>query len=261
VRFRQIVVNLIGNAVKFTSDGSVAVKLALSHAGGKSMILVEVADTGIGIAPEVAPRLFIPFSQADASTTRRFGGTGLGLAISKQLVELMGGEIGVTSQLDHGSVFWFTIPYQPETLAPLATPVARQASGLVFPHRILVAEDNAINRRLAERMLGGMGCRVECAINGAEAVTAMQTKSYDIVFMDCQMPVMDGYEAVEKFRLWESNQASERHLPIYALTASAMPDERDRCIRSGMDGCLAKPVKRDFLEAVLRKVVVADTIA
>ena len=221
VRFRQVVVNLVGNAIKFTSEGSVAIKLAVRHGSGSPMIVVEVADTGIGITAEVIPKLFIPFSQADTSTTRRFGGTGLGLAISKQLVELMGGEIGVTSEVDRGSVFWFTLPYHPEAPAPTPPPQARPASGVVYHHRVLVAEDNAINRRLAERLLGGIGCLVECAINGAEAVTAMQSKYYDLVFMDCQMPVMDGYEAVQNMRRWELENATARRLPIYALTASS----------------------------------------
>ena len=257
VRFRQVLANLVGNAVKFTSEGGVAIKLAVGHGSGKPMIRLEVADTGIGIAAGVIPRLFTPFSQADASTTRRFGGTGLGLAISKQLVELMGGEIGVTSEVDRGSVFWFTLPYHPEAPASAPLPVMHKAIG-VYQHRVLVAEDNAINRRLAERLLGGIGCQVECAVNGAEAVNAMQTKYYDLVFMDCQMPVMDGYEAVEAMRRWETENSTGRRLPIFALTASAMPDERDRCINSGMDGCLAKPVKREVIEAVLRKITPAE---
>ncbi|HTI68891.1 MAG TPA: ATP-binding protein [Candidatus Limnocylindria bacterium] len=256
-RFRQVLTNLVGNAIKFTPRGSVKIHLALlAQADGQSIIHIEVSDTGIGISPEVVTRLFVPFSQADVSTTRRFGGTGLGLAISKQLVELMGGTIGVRSELKCGSVFSVTLPYHPEQV-PLPSPASSllgTIAGLRFRHEILVAEDNAINRLLAERLLRGIGCQVDSVVNGEEAVSALKTKSYDVVFMDCQMPVMDGYEAAQKVREWEAEQGATRRTPIYALTASAMPEERDQCVASGMDGCLAKPIKRELIESVLHRV-------
>ncbi len=382
-RLRQVVLNLVGNAVKFTDSGSVVVKTSFAGESDDAVRLrVEVIDTGIGVTPEVQRRLFQPFAQADASTTRRYGGTGLGLAISRRLVELMDGEIGVHGGEAQGATFWFTVRLKrcddgatwiaPElsgvkvllvaeredgralltqhlealgvevaasasasdagrtwgdqrvadmvlldagdgdvdkllreirdvprfaTLPLVVAADARRRSSLAqdglagilskpirqsrlprtvahalgrevqpapavspSPHaagapsqrrgRILIAEDNLMNQAVAVRTLQRLGYRSDVVQNGAEAVEAVDRVHYDLVLMDCQMAVMDGYEATRAIR---ARETALRHLPIVAMTASAMPDDVTRCFESGMDACLSKPVSRAELAAALER--------
>ena len=395
-RLRQILVNLVGNAIKFTEQGEVVLRVTRSEQSAEAVLLrFEVSDTGIGIAPEVQPRLFRSFVQADGSTTRRYGGTGLGLAISKRLVALMGGEIGVKSRPGQGSTFWFnarlgrpaetaTRPAESTRLAgrrvlivddnatnrailrqqlthwglrvaavedgPKALLALRAAAGSKKPYelavldmkmpgmdglalarvirddpsvadtklvlltsfgqaghaqeavragvagyltkpvdeadlhdclaevflgegtgrrplvtrhslqearpaqtaRVLVAEDNEVNQKVAVRILEKLGCRVDVADNGAEAVYACERTPYAAVFMDGQMPVLDGFEATARIR---ERETGARRTPIIAMTASAMQGDRERCLAAGMDDYISKPVTPDAIEAVLRRIL------
>jgi CheY-like chemotaxis protein len=223
-------------------------------AGPDEVVLhVRVVDTGIGISPEQTERLFEPFRQADASTTRLFGGTGLGLAIARQVVAALGGEIGVTSELGMGSTFWFTARFAPagelgdgELLAS-----AWSASGDDHDRRghVLVVEDNDINQLVAMGLLEALGYTADLAADGAEAVSMASTTAYDAVLMDLQMPGMDGFEAS---RLIRAREPAGTRVPIVAMTASAIDGERERCLAAGMDDFLTKPVDSARLEAVLR---------
>ena len=240
-RLRQVLTNLAANAIKFTSHGEVAVDLQLEgSAGGQVTVRFAVTDTGIGIQPDRAAALFSPFVQADASTTRKYGGTGLGLAISRQLVEKMGGTIGLDSREGKGSTFWFTAVFEalPE---PVAAPVALQPPLPAAPvrryARILIAEDNPTNQLVGLAQLARLGYQAHAVANGAEVLEALQHDTYDLVLMDCEMPAMDGYEATRRIR-----RSGNLRLPIIALTANAMTEDRDRCLREGMDGFLSKPV-------------------
>ncbi len=254
-RLRQVLMNLIGNALKFTSQGSVSIQVKSAAEGA---LRFAVTDTGIGIPEEAQQRLFMPFVQADSSTTRRFGGTGLGLAISRRLVELMGGEIGVESTLGKGSTFAFTAQFEPAqelTMTSLESEAQHLALDGPSPPatrtrrgRILVAEDNAVNQKVALRQLEKLGHRADVVVNGLEALEALQRVPYDLVLMDCHMPEMDGYAATRVIRARET-----RRMPILALTASAMAEDRDRCIASGMDDILTKPVRESELAAALQK--------
>lgn len=236
MRVRQIVANFTSNAVKFTEGGEI--ELGVSQDSG---LRIWVRDTGIGIAPETLPRLFSKFTQADASTSQQYGGTGLGLAISKQLAELMGGRAGATSSVGKGSTFWVNLPL--ETSAAVANPpvpVGDRSSKLVGT-RVLVAEDNPVNRHLLVRLLEKHGLVADVAANGREAVARYAQATYAAVLMDCQMPVMDGYEAASTIR--QQEHGTSRHTPIIAITANVMSRERDRCRAAGMDGYLTKPVQ------------------
>jgi signal transduction histidine kinase/CheY-like chemotaxis protein/HPt (histidine-containing phosphotransfer) domain-containing protein len=255
-RVRQILINLVGNAVKFTQHGEVVarVELLATTPGDGPQVLVDVTDTGIGIAPEAQEGIFASFAQADASTTRTYGGTGLGLAISKQLVELMGGEIGVESVEGRGSRFWFTVPFD-GALAPGELERSRRhdelpAGTTPAAHHVLVVEDNVVNQQVAVRMLTDRGHRVDVATNGREAIDAVMGTRYAAVLMDCQMPVMDGYDAARAIRAAEG---SARHTPIVAMTAGAMLGDRERCIEAGMDDYIAKPVRAGELLAVVTR--------
>jgi signal transduction histidine kinase/DNA-binding NarL/FixJ family response regulator len=261
-RVRQILINLIGNAVKFTHQGEVVVRVSLAAPCEHSaqQVLIEVTDTGIGIAPEYQARIFSSFAQADASTTRIYGGTGLGLAISKQLVKLMGGEIGVESAEGSGSRFWFTICIDPVATIG-ATKERAAAKGVITGSTpstpttrvaldLLVVEDNAINRQVAVRMLESQGHRVDVATNGQEALEALAHVRYAAVLMDCQMPIMDGYQTTRAIRALAGPQ---RHTPIIAMTAGAMVSDRGRCLAAGMDDYIAKPVRLSELAAVVTR--------
>ena len=250
-RLRQVLANLAANAVKFTDHGEVTVEAALESQGaGKVTVRFTVTDTGIGIQPEQVAGLFSPFTQADVSTTRKYGGTGLGLAISKQLVELMGGTIGVDSRKGDGSTFWFTavLDMEPRGRKPAigADGPQRTADAPVRPARILVAEDNATNRHVALAQLRKLGYEALAVNNGAEAVELVKDGAYDLVLMDCQMPVMDGIEATRLIR-------QSTGIPIVAVTAYAMPGDRNRFLSEGMDDYLAKPVELKHLAEVLAK--------
>jgi CheY-like chemotaxis protein len=255
-RLRQVLVNLCANAVKFTQRGEVALSVGvvaqdLEH----TTLRFEVRDTGIGVPEEGLHALFKPFSQLDASTTRRFGGTGLGLSIVKRLAEMMGGEAGVLSREGAGSTFWFTArfgnaaadPAIPE-LPANAVPQEQRQGGR--KRRILLAEDNAVNEKVATHALRTMGFQVDAVSNGRAAVTAWETGLYDLILMDCQMPELDGYEATIEIRKREQGM---RHIPIVALTAHAMKDDDLKCKAAGMDDYLTKPLDRKRLQSCLEQ--------
>ena len=251
-RVRQVLLNLVGNAVKFTRNGSVRLDVKVeSRAGNRVVLRFTVADNGIGIDAEAQKRLFKPFSQADASTTRRFGGTGLGLVISQRLVQAMGGEIGFESAVGKGSTFWFTAPFEVAAEVPRMTslPVERMSMGESL--RVLVVEDNAVNQKVIRMMLARLGHRADVVSDGREALVALERVPYDVVLMDCQMPEMDGYTATREIR---KSEGAKRHTWIIALTANAMPEDRQRCLEAGMDDYLSKPVQRDSLLAALGSV-------
>lgn len=252
-RLRQVVLNLAGNAVKFTERGGIRLSARMVPAADgqecvDARLRIEVEDTGVGIGPAALPTLFAPFQQADLSTTRKFGGTGLGLAISKRLVELMDGTIGVASEEGQGSLFWIELPTR---IAPMiaTTPRPTVADPDGFGAHVLVVEDNPVNRAVAEALFSRMGCTVSSVENGAEAVLALEVSSYDVVFMDCRMPVMDGYEAAREIRRMESMRGL--HTPIVAMTANAMAEDRDRCMAAGMDDYITKPVELSEIVRVL----------
>jgi PAS domain S-box-containing protein len=253
-RLRQVLTNLAGNAVKFTEQGGVFVRASLfAETAAASVIRFTVRDTGIGIPPEHQEMLFEKFTQADTSTTRRYGGTGLGLAISRKLTELMGGEIGVNSEVGAGAEFWFTVPLgKTESRIPVS-PGATKSTGsassargtLPAVHRqgarILVAEDNIVNQEVALGILHKLGLRAEAVGDGAEVVEVLKTVPYDLVLMDVQMPEMDGLEATHIIRDPQS-PVLDHQIPIIAMTAHAMLGDRDYCLEAGMNDYISKPV-------------------
>ena len=254
-RLRQILLNLLGNALKFTARGEVSLAVECAGDGaaggqaGTSVLKFTVSDTGIGISAQARERLFRPFGQVDGSTTRRYGGTGLGLAVSKQLVAMLGGEMGLESEPGRGSRFWFTIradsvdKCNTRPVIAHVTPTADLKGA-----RILVAEDNPVNQEIARTMLEGAGCRVTIANNGREAVKMGLEEPFDLVLMDCQMPELDGFEAAREIR---AREAAGTRMPIVALTANAMEGDRERCLAAGMDDYMTKPFKRSELAAML----------
>jgi two-component system, sensor histidine kinase len=261
VRLRQILVNLKGNAVKFTEQGKVSLEVMLVIESENDVLLrFEVRDTGIGIAEEAKDHIFDAFSQADGSMARRHEGTGLGLAISKQLVAMMGGEIGMESEHEKGSLFWFTAKlarahgiveerpgYDPLAAERMARPVGRQL-------RVLLAEDNPVNQEVGRLILEGLDCSVEVVDDGRLAVEAFFDEEFDLVFMDCQMPDLDGYEATRMIRHRESmNKGAGRRVPIVALTAHAMEGDREICLNAGMDDYISKPFTAEQIGAVIEK--------
>ncbi|HLG96992.1 MAG TPA: ATP-binding protein [Bryobacteraceae bacterium] len=295
-RVQQVLSNLLGNAVKFTDAGRIGLKAVVSaESDDNCEVRFSVSDTGIGIAPEYHSAIFEKFMQADTSSTRKHGGTGLGLAISKEIVELMGGEIGVESEPERGSEFWFTlsfgkakqtgttqtsgpaasskpaaqvvrpvikltipasVPVAPSTTSSPSSPLKRDglasltAAALDHNRRVLLAEDNEVNQRIAVRLLEKLGLHADVAHTGREAVDAASKKQYGLILMDCQMPEMDGFEAAAVIRNRERNN---RRTPICALTANAIEGDRERCLAAGMDDYLPKPISLEKLrEAVER---------
>jgi len=248
-RLRQILLNLLSNAVKFTEHGRVSVEASVVRQDAEmAQLCVAVRDTGIGIPPETQKSIFDPFTQADCSTTRCYGGTGLGLAICRGVLAAMGGHLEVESRLGHGSCFraFVALPLAPQAAAAEARPAGRiQTANKSL--RILLAEDNLINRTVAVRILQRMGHRVDVALNGAQAVEAASREKYDMILMDCQMPIMDGYEAAREIRRLKLPTTP----PIIALTANAMPEDRRRCLEAGMDDYLAKPISLERLTALI----------
>jgi PAS domain S-box-containing protein len=260
VRLKQILTNVIGNAVKFTEEGSVTLDVSVEPAGDDGQMLhLRVADTGIGIPPEKVAAIFEPFRQVDGSMTRRFGGTGLGLAIASTLVELMGGAITVDSAPGRGSTFDITIPAIPapanvRTESAVSAEIAAAARRAAAPERlarVLVAEDNIVNQRVAAALLTKRGHSVTVVNNGREAVAALKREPFDLVLMDVQMPEMDGFEATAAIR--EMERDTGRRVRIVAMTAHAMSGDRERCLAAGMDGYLSKPIDQRSLFEVIEK--------
>lgn len=258
IRIKQVLLNLLGNACKFTSTGSITLR---ARPVDNELLRFEVEDTGIGIPAEKQQCIFDAFAQADNSIVRGYGGTGLGLTISRRLVELMNGEIGLESAPGAGSRFWFTARLEcvksPDTRVQTTahpTPARRQArSDRHARLNILVAEDNLINRRLMEALLRQMGHNASFAENGQVAVASRSEREFDLVLMDMQMPVMDGLTATRAIRKYEA-LSGIRPVPVFALTANAMAVDREACLAAGMDGHLPKPLKRSALDAVLRDI-------
>ncbi len=257
-RYTQVLNNLIGNAIKFTERGKISVSISVVERDGDTVVLrSEVVDTGIGIATAAQSDIFDRFSQADTSTTRRYGGSGLGLAIAKQLAEMMGGEIGVRSQPGEGATFWFTCRFaryngalpdsvQPQEITPFVLTGQQQI-------RVLMAEDNSINQDVGTAMLESIGCTVTLANDGHEAIAKLAAGAFDLVFMDCQMPEMDGFEATRCIRAEEQRTGNETPARIIALTANALAGDREKCIEAGMDDYLPKPFTLEQLHTMLSR--------
>ncbi len=257
-RIQQILLNILGNAIKFSPGGQVDIVVSQVESeqseAGLTTVLIEVKDTGIGIDQDTLPRLFDSFSQADESTTRQFGGTGLGLTITKQLVDLMGGEIGVTSKLSHGSQFWVKLPFKTViktlTVDQIGTQsnkinLAPESNGKLVDKTVLLIEDNEINQQVIYEYLKRLGAKVDIAENGVEGLSFWRThpKKYELILMDCQMPLMDGYEATRMIRKEEDFSGVAQRIPIVALTANAMNEDKERCLEVGMDDFIAKPIE------------------
>ena len=281
-RLRQILTNLTGNAIKFTHAGKIALHVTQdSDLDGTVILRFTIRDTGIGIPKSRQPALFSPFIQGDGSTTRKYGGTGLGLAISKQLVELMGGRIGLESEEGQGSTFWFTSRFEKQNgaeahvlsqTAPLEEFKAADngtKTNLVTPSpltesvplkfRILLTEDNAVNQKFAMALLRKFGYPVDVASNGLEALNALSLIDYDLVLMDCQMPEMDGYDATKAIRNAHSNVRNHA-VPIIAMTANAMSGDREKCLSAGMNDYLAKPINSQELLSKIEQFLAQPTI-
>jgi signal transduction histidine kinase/DNA-binding NarL/FixJ family response regulator len=258
MRFRQMVVNLLSNAIKFTESGTISLNARTASEG---QILIEVIDTGIGIQPEAIDRLFHPFEQADTWTSRKFGGTGLGLAICRELADLMGGAVGVESVLGQGSRFWIRLPL-PEVSSSLLVQEKTDSSWesitqVLRDKRILLVEDHPVNQKLAAHILAGFGTRCELASNGLEALEKAEHAAFDLILMDCHMPLMDGFEATEKLRRQVGHNS---RVPIIALTASVTSDSLDQAYASGMNACVSKPIDRRQLAKTMQEWLMAKDI-
>ncbi|HHW78151.1 MAG TPA: response regulator [Xanthomonadaceae bacterium] len=256
IRLRQVVVNLVGNAIKFTETGQVVIQLrALERVATALTARIDVVDTGIGITPDARARIFESFVQADGSATRRYGGAGLGLAISRRLVQLMDGDIGVESVPGQGSRFWFTARLATSDTAQQVAPSSRAAPSVdpptTFTAKVLVVEDNGVNQEVAAAMLELLGCQVTVVGDGRQALAALDKQRYDLVLMDCQMPIMDGFEATAELRRRET--PGQHRVPVIALTASVVRGFRERCIAASMDDYLSKPFNREQLATLLAR--------
>jgi PAS domain S-box-containing protein len=269
VRLRQVLVNLLGNAVKFTEKGKISLSVSLEEEGKQTALLrFEIKDTGVGIAPDAISRIFSAFAQEDGSTTRQYGGTGLGLAIVSQLVSMMGGQIEAESVQGKGSTFRFTARLEKQEscgmteLCPLSSPALACApeehedKKPFADFHILLVEDNPVNQTLSAAVLEYFGCSADVADDGLEALERVAARQYDLILMDCQMPRMDGYEATAAIRRQEAEcgkSGEPRHIPIIALTAHALEGDRETCLTAGMDDYLSKPFKADELHAILSR--------
>ncbi len=253
-RFRQILFNILGNAMKFTSHGFVALRCHENQEDGRCRLVCEVEDSGVGMSEEFLPKLFEPFAQADSSITRKFGGTGLGLAIVWHLIEQMGGTLEVKSNLGKGSCFRFSIPFQlpdwEETSQESQKPTI--ADPATTRLRILLVEDVRVNIMVATGMIRSMGHDVSVAENGRLALEELSRNDFDIVLMDCQMPIMDGYECTRRLRSGESGVRDPK-IPVIAMTANAMSGDREKCLEAGMTDYISKPIDRNILAEMLFK--------
>jgi signal transduction histidine kinase/ActR/RegA family two-component response regulator len=260
-RMRQVLTNLLGNAIKFTAKGAVGVEVTVELLElRRAHVTIAVADTGIGIEPPALERMFEPFTQAGASTARNYGGTGLGLTIARQLAELMGGTIRATSDPGHGSTFVFELELAVARDSGL-TAVRSEPAETAHPHwsrppLVLVAEDNPVNQLVVSRALERAGCQAEIVGDGEQALQALAERRYDAVLMDCQMPVLDGYEATRELRRREN---SSEHTPVIAMTAHAMKGAIDDCLEAGMDDYLSKPLRREQLNQALARWIPSQT--
>jgi CheY-like chemotaxis protein/HPt (histidine-containing phosphotransfer) domain-containing protein len=268
-RLRQILLNLLGNGIKFTDHGRVNLKISLKDLFDDPepsvTLYFVIQDTGIGIDSQNQKKLFQSFSQIDDSTTRQYGGTGLGLAICKQLVQLMKGQIGVDSNLNQGSDFWFTATFKlsnstdfdlkNEELLPFIIPKFEEKDTSLKDYQLLIVEDTLINQKVLLNQLQILGYQADCVRNGQEALEVLTYAHYDLIFMDCQMPVLDGYKTTQTLREWEDQKtdAEPYHRTIIGLTAYAMQGDREKCLAAGMDDYLSKPVSIESLALILQK--------
>nr|WP_321404808.1 response regulator [uncultured Desulfobacter sp.] len=261
-RIKQILMNLVGNAIKFTETGGVTMMVSTGPMENKGVyndddqesridLTISIKDTGIGIPPEKQKHLFLPFSQADASFTRKYGGTGLGLAISSDLVSLMGGNIKCTSKPGQGSTFSFVVPLKKAKQKIDEAPANQPPKTDKIDIHVLVAEDNITNQDVFSTMLKKFGCRVDIASTGVEAIDKFTSLKPDIILMDCQMPKMDGYQACREIRKYEGTIGI--HTPIIAITAHAMSEDREKCQKAGMDDFLTKPFMMEDLLEIIKK--------
>jgi signal transduction histidine kinase/CheY-like chemotaxis protein len=253
-RIKQVLLNLINNAIKFTPSGNIRVDvLPESESDGQVFVRFSVSDTGIGISEEDHKLLFVPFSQVDSSATRQYGGAGLGLALCKNLVGLMGGTIAVKSRKGEGSVFSFTLPLRPSTVAKIEAKSAEPVKPLShFSDRIvLVVEDSPVIQMLVVKQLRVLGLQARTASNGKDALAAAQESKFDLILMDCNLPDITGFEVTQEIRKTETG--GRTHTPIVAMTAAAMAEDRERCISCGMDDYLSKPVKLQQLRETIEK--------
>ncbi len=278
LRVRQVLLNLVGNALKFTTRGEVVIACMLVAGDARAVTLrFEVRDTGVGISRADLGRLFDPFTQVDASATRRFGGTGLGLAIVQRMVTALGGQVGVESRLGRGSRFWFEAPFErageadvpdfdhtdpngvplsaPPRPQPEATPAAEPVRPDLTGRAVLIVEDNPVNQAVARQLVARMGAEVVLAGHGGEALAALRARRFDLILMDCQMPVMDGLEATRRLR----RMPNGADVPVVALTADAVVGHRERCFAAGMDAYLSKPLRVRDLESTLARVLGSRT--
>jgi len=259
-RLRQVLINLTGNALKFTERGKIELFVELvKDLGQEAIIKFSIRDTGIGIPKDKLDILFKKFSQVDASISRKFGGTGLGLAISKKIVELMDGQIGVESQEGEGSTFWFTVKLPKGEQTESSRETIKKENGqevrardIRLRGRVLVVEDNPVNQKVVIGLLRRLGVRAEAVNNGKEAIEILEIIPYDLVLMDIQMPVMDGFSATRTIRSRDS-KVLNRQIPIIAVTAHAFKEEVSKCIDSGMNDYLSKPIEPQRLKEVLAK--------
>jgi CheY-like chemotaxis protein/HPt (histidine-containing phosphotransfer) domain-containing protein len=250
-RIRQVLLNFVNNAVKFTESGFVLIRAEVVESSGNTRIRLSVRDTGVGIPDESLPRIFTRYHQSDAGSHRGSGGNGLGLAISKQLVDLMGGELGVQSKVNEGTSFWAEIDLEPGPEDTLRVVDTTGTGDLLIREglRVLVAEDNPTSRMVTEALLKKLACEVDIALDGREALQKTKTHDYDIVFMDCYMPLMDGFQATQRIR----RSPRTEDLPVVALTASVTEEDRARCLEAGMNDTVGKPVRISMLAKALER--------
>jgi signal transduction histidine kinase/CheY-like chemotaxis protein len=268
-RIRQVLLNLLGNAIKFTTEGGVSINVSVQGSEMQPQLRFEVRDTGVGIRPEDKERIFSEFFQGDTTSTRAFGGTGLGLAISKQLILLMGGRIGFESEFSVGSMFWFELPLRTDVINPFILAGAaltddeewtqsrsekekRDAGKLQFDARVLVAEDSEVNQFIISELLKSFGIEPDMVANGVEAVSVFASRDYDLVLMDIQMPVLDGVEATRQIRALQKERGLNKDASVIGLSAHAMAGDKERYMSEGMADYITKPIQIEVLEKILK---------
>ena len=257
-RLQQLLINFVSNAIKFTDSGGIILTVSCTEQISPAPVALKfsVQDTGVGIPPANCDRIFDPFVQGDLSASKSYEGTGLGLAICKRIIDLIGGEIGVDSAVGEGSTFWFIVPlhYPVENgeRSPTANTAERDTSALQLAPRVLVVEDNPSNRKVLLAMLRKLGYRADWSVDGQQALAKLAQQSYDLILMDCQMPLVDGYEATRQRRQQEATLKQPR-TPIIGITAYAMSEDRQKCLNAGMDDYISKPVTLSELSGMLER--------